>query len=526
MKKIFILCFLLTLVVLLPLFFHPATKISDTSDGVLAAWTITKVQQNILQGRSIFEGDTFYPHRNTIIFSDSFVTNAVFSLPLRLFTTEPITLYSFSLIVAMIFTLFFAYLFFYEILLHQNNPNQLLAFTYACVFGLSQIHIRYLSHLHMFALQYVLMSMWALLRFLRTRRRAWLFVAATGCIFQVWQSIFLTYYVIFFACVCLFVPTFCRTLRSEWKSVGWATLFFIICSLPIFLAYARFSDVYHVVRDIREVIHFSLIFPDLWQQFSSPVLYIILLGTFLLIGKHKFSRAGKVWGYLGICSFILSLGPALHWGDKTVKPVVFGHTLHVPLLYTLFYYAAPGFKAFRTPSRFMPLTALMLLGYSIGVFSKNKFILSYLLPLSILLIGVSCVLISPITFFSIPSQDQYPRYVPFLSTRPERVVLKLPIRNWADPQANEDTLQMLYSLESGKILVNGQSGFFPDEWMSFQHDVQQMFPSQEAMKRIQDRGVDILEIDVSVYNTPDVLPFVTPLFESDGVLVALPRKDQ
>src|SRR5258706_1059705 len=103
MKNLILACAVslaLSAVLFFPIISHPTTAITDDSDGLLGAWTIAKVQNNLLAGKPIFAGDTFYPHSNTIIFSDIFVTSAIGSLPLKLLTDEPLKAYSFSNFIA------------------------------------------------------------------------------------------------------------------------------------------------------------------------------------------------------------------------------------------------------------------------------------------------------------------------------------------------------------------------------------------------------------------------------------------
>src|SRR5258706_6253036 len=160
----------------------------------------------------------------------------------------------------------------------------------------------------------------------------------------------------------------------------------------------------------------------------------------------------------------MALGPVLHWGSETVKP-------HIPLPYAIFYYLAPGFQAFRTPSRFMPLALMSSLIFSSMILSRSRVLNNYRWPFSILAIGMSLLVVFPISIITVPAMRAYPVFVSVLASRKETVLIKLPFRNWADPLAKEDTYQMVYALAHGKKIVNGQSGFFPDEWMSFQNRI-------------------------------------------------------
>jgi hypothetical protein len=89
--------FILSIYSFLPFLAHPATTITDPADAVLTVWIIRRVQDNLLAGRSLFDSNLFYPHQNSILFSDTFITTAILSLPLRLVTQEPLPFFSLSM---------------------------------------------------------------------------------------------------------------------------------------------------------------------------------------------------------------------------------------------------------------------------------------------------------------------------------------------------------------------------------------------------------------------------------------------
>lgn len=492
---VFLISLLLSVVVLWPIVRHPASSLYDDSDGLLGAWTIAKVQQNLLAGKSIFQGDNFFPQPNTIIFSDIFVSSAVLTLPLRVVTTEPLVHYNFVVFLGLFLTLVAAEMLIRELLILNGKGNIVLSYLGAVIFSLSQVHLHYIGHLHMFSLQYVLFGMWALVKFCNTKQPSFLYISSFFAGVQIWQSFFLVYYQIFFAFSLLFVSQARKTMVKNIKSIVLSLCILMVLSLPVVLAYAGFFRDFRVVRDIREAIHFSLIFPDLWNKFLSPVAFVlIVIGVVLGVKSKRKNALANVFMILAVFAFILSLGPALHLGSETVKLNLFGRTVHIPLPYALFYYLAPGFQAFRTPSRFIPLSLLSGIIASVMVISRKKRIIRNLVPLAIFCTGISIVASIPTRSTSVPSISSYPSYVSFLQARPEITMVKLPIRDWGDPLAKEDTYEMLYSLKTKKKLVNGQSGFFPEEWLSFQHQITINFPKEDAFILMKARGIELVLI--------------------------------
>ncbi|PWU23239.1 hypothetical protein C5B42_03685 [Candidatus Cerribacteria bacterium 'Amazon FNV 2010 28 9'] len=518
---VFLASVLISVSIFSPLVFHPATVITDNSDGLFTAWTIARVQDNIIVHAPLWSGKTFYPNTNSILFSDIFVTSAVMTLPLRLFTHEPLVSYNIAIIASGALTLFFTYLLFDECLLLAGERQKVFAFIGACVFALSTAHLAYSGHLHMLALQYVIAALWVIFRFLRTQKKWLLFFAVVSCALQVWQSFFLIYYVVFVVTALLLVQQYRTLFFKEWKAVLCACCVFFLLSLPVGSAYLQFFHTYHTVRDIREVIHFSLLFSDLTGQFWSPVTYLWCGITLIVWARNRKNPLQTLWVAIGLFAFVISLGPALHFGSETVKPILFGQVLHVPLPYLFLYYLAPGFQAFRTPSRFFPLVMLSFCAAATITCSRWRKIQSYRFPLFVLLFGLSLLSVPTIPFFTVPSIEQYPLYVHVLQQRPENILISLPMRNWADPLAAQDTQEMIYSLQYNKTLVNGQSGFFPDEWMNFQHEIQISFPSPSSFDLMKERGVQLVLIHKQYYaQLPSSFPpYVHSVYEDGNVLL-------
>lgn len=523
---------LLSLLYFSPALSHVSSNITDPVDGLYTVWAIHRIQDNFLTGRNIFEGNIFYPTQQTLVFSDTFATSAFILLPLRLITKEPIPMFTFNLVLSMILTGFAAYLFFLLLLTRQGirRHKEILALVFSIVFNFSQAHIEYVGHLHVFAIQYVLFAIDSLLLFWISGKPKWLFLAAVMCTLQAWQSIFLLYYVIFsFLLLCLF-PSFLQAIRKNLRYLLLCGAFFFFASIPIFMAYLGFYNTYHVVRDIREAIHFSLVFHDLIGQFFSPIAYGILGISFLLlfIPKNKGNRYGKFFLFGGSLLFILSLGPALHISDATTKLQLFGHILHIPLPYTLLYYVAPGFKSFRTPSRFFPLSLFYFLTWSFLNLSSKKWVHIYITPLAILVIGLSFLILPQLKVYPIPSIHEYPSYVRWLKARPEQIVLHLPIHDWADKDTGMEEIWMLYSLEDKKTLVNGASGYFPDEWFQFQNTIHTGFPSTYTANLVQQRGVELIVIQKDTYQSKiqEIEQiYSAPIYEDSQVWIFKVRKN-
>lgn len=504
---------LLTIITFFPILSHPRSRVTDDSDGLLGVWTMWQVQENLLHGKNLFTGNIFYPHQQTIIFSDTFVSSALFLLPVRYITNEPVVLFTVSLFLGQFASSFFLYLVCVSILRTTSVKKGSewyifwLALTASCVFSWSQMHLHYSGHLHVFSLQFVFAGMYCVIQYFSTRSTRWAIAATLCALLQFWQSIFLTYYLIFFTILWFVYTTTWSTVRYHASTALVCAVLFGIGVLPLLSAYHTMYTTYHAVRDIREVIHFSLKFPDIYKQFLSPVLYTIFMVAGTISWRLGIEKREKtlvsIFVFGSVLFFILSLGPALHWGNETVKFSIIGKRVHVPLPYLLLYYGAPGFQAFRTPSRFLPLSAVIGLFASILVFKQSRLQLKQLICLCVLCLLATICTMPPLPVHTVPTRAQYPHYVDVIKNLPQSTVIELPIRDWADPHAKNDVYAMLYSTLHQKNMVNGQSGFFPPEWLQLTAQMKD-FPSKKTLQILRDRAVELAVLHKEFY-TPEIL---------------------
>lgn len=509
---------------------QPSTQITDPSDGLLGAWDLWKVQNNLVAGKDVFAGDTFYPHPQSILFSDVFITSAVLSLPLRLVVREPILLYNIVLITSQLLTVITLYALFLlcmddddgteiDLSATEQLKRSLHAGAMSLLVSVCAVHLHYVGHLHVFGLQYVVMGLLCIVQWIRRGKGIWLLGFALAVILQVWQSFFLAYPMLFVAALSLLFPMLRKQARTQWTWVSGSVIFLGLGVLPLAYAYLHFFHTYHVVRDIREVIHFSMQNEDLWGKFFSPLFFatLILAAVLWMTRRSVLTTIQRLFLSAGGFFFMLCFGPTLHWAGESVKVPVAGHTLHIPLPYTIFYYLLPGFQAFRTPSRFFPITIICVCVVATVVLYRRLNTRGVALLWSMVLMWALCK--SALATFTLPSTVEYPRSVSFLATQPAHVLAVLPLSNWAQVSASDDIRWMLYSLQTKSILLNGQSGFFPDEWMTFQHEVD-IAPMDTKMQLFRYRGVEIVVVDTQwMHDLPHETSHVRRAFTDNRFVV-------
>lgn len=421
----------------------------DNNDTRLIAYIIGQVQQNILRHQPLFYGTFFAPDQNTLAYSDLFLTSALLTLPFRLFTSSPIIIFNLAFIVNSLLTLCAAYLLFQYLF-----KNHWISTLTTLLFFLSGFHLSYYPHLQIFSLWPLILATYFFLRFQNENRPLFLSLFFLTITAQIAESIFPAY-LIFFSAFFLFI----FSPKKDLKTILQHALPFIPFWLLLIFPYAKLHfSLPEATRPIRDAANFSLGLEQVFTFYHSYTFIFIFIVTLF------FKTKSKPWFSLFLFSLIMSLGPVVKLLGKTVK--IFG--LPIPLPYTLFYYAFPGFTGFRTPSRFIVLallSATILIGFSlIPLFQK----LQNNSRLTIILVIFACLI-----FEADPALKGYPVninmhavYQQVAALPSNAVILELPIKLWTWPDHEIESIRSLYSLVHLHRRFGGFSGFATNQWIS------------------------------------------------------------
>jgi len=468
----------------------------DDYDSLFISWSIKRMADNFpAWPNQLFQGNIFHPHPYSHAYSDPFLFAGLLAKPFNKLSAEPVLAFNINLILAQFLSLAFSYLF-----LKQLTKDRLIAFVSAVVFALSPIHSHYLSHLHTFAIQLLPLSGYLLLKLKTTGKTVWFYCWLASFILQLLNSFLPGYFIIFLSLVLLINDQQLTTVIKEKRNhflIAFVLGFLIL--FPFINIYLKVSRHFNYVRPLTDVIHFSLSPEEIITKFFSPALYlsflIALTGFFSFLKKRQ--KLSWKFFILTIFSLIISLGPVLHWQRKTIKI-----PFHLPLPYLLFYFLAPGFKGFRTPSRWIILAAFSAVCFtSLGF--KNIFKKSNKLKSAILLsiLAISLITNKPFKKYSrVPTTKNYPAVYHWLKDQDCQVIIELPISAWGTgKQAKEEAQRMLYSLSHQKSLVNGFSGYTPAEYYQLVQMIRKDFLNQTTISQLKKTGVDYLIIHQKEY---------------------------
>lgn len=478
-----------------PIAVEPSSKIIDDYDGLLITWSLNRVikdfpetllRRGLSWPKEFFTGNTFYPYPYSHAYSDAFITDGLIALPFVKLFSEPVLAFNINLIVGQILFLFFTYLFLFKI-----SDNFILSFLLSLIWGFSPIRFQYLGHLQTYSLYWVPLAGYFLLNFFSSKKRIYLYLFLFIFLLQTLNSFLPGYFIIFvFLILLLTKEGAVKTLKENSLSffVGLSVVLLVL--FPVIKIYWSISETFKYERPIKDAIHFSLSPEELLTKYPSLVLLTLFAAScFIYFFLKKLRKNSLPFLFISLSGLVMSFGPFLHWFKKT---------LLIPLPYFVFYYLIPGFKGFRTPSRWIFLFgfgAIAFVSAMMSVFLKKrskKFRAAFYLILAFLVI-ISTKF--PGNYSSVPVVKDYPTVYSWLKTQPGEVIIELPIYYWGDFRfGKRETYRMLYSLSHGKKMVNGYSGFSPPEWEKLVINLRQNFPSEETLTKIKLIGVNYLVI--------------------------------
>lgn len=468
----------------------PGGMVLDKEDGLLITWILNQTIQKIPTDLgNIFQGNIFFPYKNTLAYSDLLIPSAILAyLPTRL-SGEPLVAYNFSIVFGQVATLLVLYFFFKDV-----SKDSLSSFIATLAVGLSQIRFHYPVHIQMWSMYWSILSIWMIWKYFASKKYKFIYLSAVFLTIQTWESLLPLYF------VGLAVVIFAlRNLKFLWESkvhVLLAMFAFLVLSFPVFRVYYLVSSQFDYSRPIREAAHFSMSLDNLGNVYFSPALFLLFGVALILHSRIKRKSKDVRWfGLLALASLLMSLGPVLKWGGQTVKLF---NNIFIPLPYGILYYILPGFGAFRTPSRWIWMFSFTLGGaVALSLSKTNRY--KWLISTIAVVLLIAFVGKTPLPF-KVPTTKEYPKVYKWLEGRNESVIVEYPTYNWANDHEAEEKLRMLYSTLHGKNLFIGSSGFYPPDKVEVVDEIMSDFPSDGLIEKLANEGVEFVLVHSSLVN--------------------------
>jgi hypothetical protein len=440
-----------------------ATEFRAGNDPIQDAWVLSTVTHNLLtRPFRLFDGNLFHPSYDSVLFADPLLGPAALVLPLRAFTDNAALLYNAALLIGLTLAGYG----FYRLALRLwgDAPAALLA-GFVVPYSAQQMHHLELAHIPYLSIAGFPFLMLGLLE-LMERPRAGAAVL-TGLAFA-WQAGTDGYYA--FACVflSLIVAAWGWRRFREGRTWTWCTAAAAIGGLlilPYVRGFARLRAEADLSRGLDWALRYSTdlgisLFRShslLWHRVlagpelpGGPLFPGIVVLTLAGIGIYRGPGRYRTL-LLGIVAFffVLSLGPELRVGGRSLFPLPFGLlSSHLPF-----------FNAMRHPITFtLPATMALALLAASGLAKSGLGARPAALGAVLLLVIGETLVPRP------PRQDrgrELPEAYVFLQQQPRGGVLELPFEG--------NYTYQWWAIRHHLPLINGETGFEPKRYAQLHH---------------------------------------------------------
>jgi len=135
----------LTIIHLFPLSLHPSRSASEPIDCIQFTWVLSWVHQHLfINPSSLFNANIFYPHTNTLSFSEHMIPEALISLPIYYISKNPLLAYNFIFLICYVLMAFAMYL-----LVRYLTQSELAGIVCGIMFSFNTFPIHHITHLQL-----------------------------------------------------------------------------------------------------------------------------------------------------------------------------------------------------------------------------------------------------------------------------------------------------------------------------------------------------------------------------------------
>lgn len=343
-----ILIILATLVFFWPLVIRVGTY-SEGGDAMFNSWAVARNQHCILQQDcpKYANGNIFFPHTNTMLYSESELSSGLVTLPLYLINHNPL----FSNNVLTILSFFLSGWFMYilaKYLSRGRKGSEFYSVMAGLVFEFAPIKLAGIWHLQNQSIFYLPLAVLLILKFIEIQKKRYLLLLFTVLALQFYAS---WYQMVFVLIVCLLLIV-CMTILKQvnWKSAILLSAIVALAAastLPLAIQYTHFSKESHATFGLAEQVSYSASLMDYAKPYYGTILgriyyhvkptaqtnsynpdsdsyhgFILYITAFFVIimaylRRHKskadyyFFAISTSFVVIAIVGFLMSLGPLL-----------------------------------------------------------------------------------------------------------------------------------------------------------------------------------------------------------------------
>jgi hypothetical protein len=257
-----------------PLMTYPAvfqwthSIIGDHADSLFNAWILAWDVHKITAGEllSLFNANIFYPHTNTLAYSEHMLGSSLWALPIMVISKNPVLTYNIVFLVGLILSAFGMYLLVFDL-----TENRYAAVTAGLIFGFFPWRFAHAAHIQLQMAQWIPLTFLYLHRFFRNRSYKNVFLFTLFFIMQFMSCGYYGVYLTFFVCLMIFLTLWQRDIpvRLLVLPLGLSAAVSALCIFPIYYPYIKVKQEMGFSRHLNEVIYYS---PDLLSYLNTTII--------------------------------------------------------------------------------------------------------------------------------------------------------------------------------------------------------------------------------------------------------------
>ncbi len=291
-----------TLIFFWPLVIHIGSY-SEGGDAMFNAWTLARNHHCILrQGcPSYSDGNIYFPHKDTMLYSETQLSAGVVTLPLHFINQNPLFAYN----VFTIFSFFLIGWFMYLLGKYLSHGHELMAILAGLVFELAPFRMAAIWHLQNLSIFYLPLAVLLTLRYTDTLRRRYLYGLFIVLVLQFYAS----WYQMVFVLTALGL-----LLGGLWlgRAVKWRQLLLVgaviaaaaLSTYPLAKAFVNFSKANHATFSIKDQTLYSSSVVDYFLPQSGTLLGKLYYHTGQRVVKNAYNLDSD--SYHGVTLYILA----------------------------------------------------------------------------------------------------------------------------------------------------------------------------------------------------------------------------
>jgi hypothetical protein len=517
----------------------------NTADGHWSLWCVTWVAHAIAEDpRDLYNANIFYPHENTLAYSEANIVPGLLGVPAYMITKSPYATHNSVVLMGFIFSFLTAYALAHYLTRHTAASILCgIAFAYCPFIFARTAHIQLLMT---FGLPWAMHFMHRLID-----RPNWLNAISLGLILVI-QALACAYYGIFAGLTVGLGVLYYAYTRRLWKNRAYWGFVFVAAAIsvaivgPFFLPYITVQKELGFTRTIEDANMFSA---DIgaWLASSAHGHRWMLQYLEEWGGWNEVLFPGFLTTILGLAGIWIGLrarrnaaAPEVAISGRAreitafytiVLAISFWTSFGPPAgLYTLLFHTIPVFSFLRAPARVgivvtMALGVLMAIAASellrrVAVRRSPRFALAAGAALAVVL--ASELAIAPLKLNDAPPVHEAYRK---LAKLPRGVVAEFPFY-YERPDFPRHARYMLSSTYHWQPMVNGYSDHIPGDFRQIVRPVSS-FPSREAFRILRERRTRYVLFHLNYYDArsrervirqiDDYKDFLMPIVQDDEI---------